>query len=302
MTRRSIPLCIAACALVVVVSCKKKEPAAEQASSAPKPVASASVAEAPSEPPTPGKDVTFESEEGVPLYGKFYLATTVPDAPILIFVHRFRGDKTEWAPAVERLAASKKRYTILNFDLRGHGASKSTEKKKRIDWADMKNKDMPALVRDIHAAIAFAMEHTNKLARGVVLVGSSLGAALAAKAAGEDAKVMAIALVSPGASINGFDVYHPFADVRQLPSFIASAKEDNVAREPVQALTKMAGTNAIVKTYDGPGHGAFGLLQAKAPLVDDLEAWLMDVYDKKPIERPIAEIKETSKSKKAHGR
>jgi pimeloyl-ACP methyl ester carboxylesterase len=176
---------------------------------------------------------------------------------------------------------------MVNFDLRGHGASKSSSGKKKLDWADMKPKDMPAFVEDVHAAIKYGLERTDGKAKGVVLAGSSLGAAFAARAASQEPKVVALAVVSPGAAIEGYDVYQPFADARLLPSFIAGARDDNVSREPITALTQMAKEQGTVKIYDARGHGAFGLGTEGTPLFSDMVVWLMSVYDAGPVERPI---------------
>lgn len=253
---------------------------------APAPSASVAAPEPPKEPATPSEEVTFETSDKIPLSGTFYFAPD-PTAPLVVLVHRYRGDRAEWAPLAARLAEAPKRYSIMNFDLRGHGKSKSASGKKRLDWADMKPKDMPAFVEDVHAAVKYGLGRSDGKARGVVLVGSSLGAAFAARAASEEAKVVAVGVVSPGAAIEGYDVYHPFADVRMLPSFIAASKDDNVAREPVVALTQMAKEHGTVKVYDGRGHGAFGLGQEGTQLFTDLVDWLMSVYDAGTVERTI---------------
>ena len=130
---------------------------------------------------------------------------------------------------------------------------------------------------------------------------ASLGAAFAARAAGQESKVVALAVVSPGAAIEGFDMYHPFAEVRMLPSFIAAAKEDNVAREPVTALGQMAREHGTVKNYDGRGHGAFGLGQEGTQLFTDLVEWLMSVYDAGPVERTIVPREGSDKKKGRKG-
>jgi alpha-beta hydrolase superfamily lysophospholipase len=263
--------------------CQEEPPPVKKA---PAPSASVAAPEPPKEPATPSEEVTFETADKIPLSGTLYLAKD-PTAPLVVLLHRYRGERVEWAPLAARLAEAPKRYTVLNFDLRGHGKSKSSSGKKKLDWADMKPKDMPAFEEDVHAAIKYGLERTEGKARGVVLVGSSLGAAFAARAASEEAKVVALAVVSPGAAIEGYDVYHPFADVRMLPSFIAAAKDDNVAREPVSALTQMAKEHGTVKIYDGRGHGAFGLGQEGTQLFTDLVDWLMTVYDAGTVERTI---------------
>jgi pimeloyl-ACP methyl ester carboxylesterase len=278
---------VAALALLSLASCKSKD-APQAAPKAPSAAPSASAApEVPKDPPSVSEEVTFPAKDGAPLAGTLYLAKD-PAAPLLVFVHRYRGDRKEWTKVLGTLASSPKRFTMLAFDLRGHGDSKTGTGKKRLDWGDMKPKDVPPLVDDVHAAIDYAASRTTGKANRVVLVGSSLGAALAARAASQDARVVAIAMVAPGAAIEGFDVYHPFADVRMLPSFLVSANQDNVAKEPIDGLTRMAKEHATVRSYEGRGHGAFGLLSEGDPLDVDLEQWLMGVFDSAPVERELS--------------
>lgn len=247
----------------------------------------APVPEAPKEPPTPSEEVSFETADKIPLAGTFYVAKD-PAAPILVLVHRFRGDRQEWTPLTKLLVEAPRRYSIVSFDLRGHGASKSASGRKELAWPDMKEKDMPLFVEDVHAALRFAFERSQGKATRAVVVGSSLGAAIGARAASQDARVVAVGMVSPGAAIRNYDVYHPFADVRMLPSFLAGAKEDTVSREPIDGLSRMAKDLGTVKLYDGRGHGAAGLAQETGAVFGDLNDWLMSVFDAQPVPRELA--------------
>jgi pimeloyl-ACP methyl ester carboxylesterase len=251
-------------------------------------------AEPPPEPPLVPEAVTFETADKIPLSGTLYLSKDAA-APLLILVHRFRGERAEWDGLTRRLSAAKRRYTILSFDLRGHGASRSSSGKTQLDWATMGPKDVPKFVEDVHAAVRYAQERTKNEAPRVVLVGSSLGAAIVARAGSQDARVVAVGLVSPGAAIEGYDVYHPFADVRAVPSFLAGANQDNVSREPVDALSRMAKEMATVKSYEGRGHGAFGLAAEGDAVWNDLEAWLDGVFEKEPTVREIKTRSEAPK-------
>jgi pimeloyl-ACP methyl ester carboxylesterase len=285
-----------AVSLGLVVACGKKK-------EEPKPAeAPAPVAEAPKPPPTPtpSEEATFASKDGIPLFGTYYDAGD--DAPLLVFIHRFRGESTEWKPFVDRMAQREPRYSMVNFDLRGHGRSASASGKQRLDWSTIKDTDMPDLVLDVHAAIQYGLEKSEGKASGVVLAGSSLGAALAAAAAGEEPRVTAVALVSPGAAINRFEIYRPFADVRMLPAFLAGSAEDNVSKEPLEALGRMGREAATIKRYPGTAHGAVALLAGGSGLADDLETWLMAVYDDKPMERPIRELADGKKKPAKKGK
>jgi pimeloyl-ACP methyl ester carboxylesterase len=282
---------LAACVAVGLglVACSTGDAGKETPKAAPSTATVTSAAEPPREPPLTAEAVTFETADKIPLSGTLYLSKEAT-APLLILVHRFRGERAEWDGLTRRLVSgggAKRRYTILSFDLRGHGASRSSSGKTQLDWGTMGPKDVPKFVEDVHAAIRYAAERTKNEAPRVVLVGSSLGAAVVARAAGEDARVVAVGLVSPGAAIEGYDVYHPFADVRVLPSFLAGGNQDNVSREPIDALSRMAKEMATVKNYEGRGHGAFGLAAEGDSLWTDLEVWLDGVFDKEPTVREI---------------
>jgi len=278
---------LAACVAVGVglVACSSGDAGKDAAKAVPS-TAPVTSAEPPHAPPLTPETVTFETADKIPLSGTLYLSKDAA-APLLILVHRFRGERAEWDGLTQRLAAAKRRYTILSFDLRGHGASRSASGKTQLDWGTMGPKDVPKFVQDVHAAVRYLTERTKNPSPRVVLVGSSLGAAIVARAGSEDAHVVALGLVSPGAAIEGFDVYHPFADVRTVPSFLAGAKQDNVSREPVDALSRMAKESATVKNYEGRGHGAFGLAAEGDALWADLEAWLDGVFEKEPTVREI---------------
>lgn len=292
---------LAACVAVglVSVACSTGDARKDVPKAVPS-TAAVTSAEPPKEPPTTPETVTFETADKIPLSGTLYLSKDAA-APLLILVHRFRGERAEWDGLTARLAAAKRRYTVLAFDLRGHGSSRSASGKTQLDWGTMGSKDIPAFVTDVHAAMRYAAERSKNDAARVVLVGSSLGGAIAARAASEDARVVALGLVSPGAQIEGYDVYHPFADVRSLPSFLAGAKQDNVSREPIDALSRMAKEMATVKSYEGRGHGAFGLAAEGDALWADLEAWLDGVFDKEPTTREIKARAEGTKKKDKKG-
>jgi pimeloyl-ACP methyl ester carboxylesterase len=229
-------------------------------------------------PPTERSALTFASEDGAALAGELYLAG--PEAPVAVLVHRLFGDRTEFEPLVERLRRSKRRYSVLNFDLRGHGDSKPPEQPAKPKAGDNKAE----LAADVTAAIQQAIDKTGGKTRGIVVVGSSFGATLGAMVSFAQPKVTALALVSPGAAIRGLDLYRPYSEVRNLPTFIAGAEGDTVAKDPLDALGRMA-QRATIKRYPGTRHGAQFLGQEHAALWTDLERWLDSVYDQRPEER-----------------
>ncbi len=290
--------------LLPACSCDDEKPRVSPQSSASAPAS----AEAPIVPPIPSKVVTIQTDDGATLAADL-LVPKEPTGPVLVLVHAFRVDRSEWTPLVEKLASAKRRYTVVNVDLRGHGMSRGGQDGgKSFDWTTSKPEDVGQLLHDVEAAAKTGMEASGGRARSVVLLGSSLGAALAAKAASTVPKVSAVGLVSPGAAIRGFDIYHPFAAVRTLPAFIGAAGADNVSRDPVAALGKMA-KNATIKAYNGQFHSARWIGKDQPELWDDLAAWLEQVYDAKPSEpmpspstSPEAPAKGTAKPEKGGGK
>lgn len=260
--------------LTVGCSCEDDEPAQ---ANPPQPSSSAE----PTVPVAPmqAEAVTFQAEDGVALAGDLY-ASTEPEAPAVVLVHTFRADRSEWKPFVDVLARSAKRPTVLTFDLRGHGGSKSQgDAAGPADWSTMDKDDLTLFLDDIAAAVKYV--DRGGRAKSIVLVGSSLGAALVATAAHRLPKVVALGLVSPGAAIEGFSVYEPFAEVREKRAFIAGAAADTVSREPVAALGKMA-KNGTVKVYRGQAHAARWLGKDQPELWRDLTNWLETAWDDVP--------------------
>jgi pimeloyl-ACP methyl ester carboxylesterase len=281
-------LALAALLALATASCNSCEPG-----EAPAPATSAAaIADAGSQKTAP-RAVQFSASDGARLAGDFYPA---PEArsPVVVLIHRPGADRAEWKPLIARLQAARRRYAILSFDLRGHGQSAAgpAEAGAAADAAEPWG-------RDVRAAMQRAVEEAT--APRIVLVGSSLGATLAARLAFAEPLVSALALISPGAALEGVDLYRAYAEVRNLPTFIAAAKDDTVAKDPLQALSKMAmmGTS---RTYDGEVHGAGFLGERHAEFWQDLEAWLMSVHDETPRERRslyYAEGREPDGSSKA---
>ncbi len=244
----------------------------------PSPSQSASVSSAvASSAPAPAQleTVSFAASDSVPLKADL-LPAAAKSAPLLVLVHRFRGDRSEWKPLLDRLAVAPKQYRVVNVDLRGHGDSKSAAGGMVLDWGAMTQKEIPNLEKDIDAAIEFGLKDVEP--HHITLVGSSLGATLIAKVAAHQPKVAALGLVCPGARLEGQDVYRAYAEVRALPTFFASGNGDNVSRTPLGSLVKMA-RHGTLKEYATTRHSAQHVGAEAPQLWADLEDWLMQNYE-----------------------
>jgi hypothetical protein len=90
--------------------------------------------------------------------------------------------------------------------------------------------------------------------------------------------------VSPGEGISGHPLYRPYAEVRNLPTFVAGAKDDTVSSAAVDALEKMAMIGSV-KRYEGSRHSAQFLAEEHPELWTDLESWALSVFAEEPRER-----------------
>ena len=107
------------------------------------------------------EDVTFTTDDGVPLHGWWFHPPQTTMAPLLLWFHGNAGDITSRAPIAVELA--RRGVPVLLFDYRGYGKSGGTPSES-------------ALYRDAEAAFRFASAR----ATSIVLYGESLGGPYAA--------------------------------------------------------------------------------------------------------------------------
>lgn len=112
---------------------------------------------------------------------ELYCAQAGQGQPALLFVHGAGGDHTLWGQQVSEL---KKDFSVAAIDLNGHGRSPSRE-----------GDGLQTYVEDVLAALA-------ALSRPTVLVGHSLGGAIALKTAlGHPENLVGLGLVGTGAKL-----------------------------------------------------------------------------------------------------
>ncbi|MFW5740310.1 MAG: alpha/beta hydrolase [Myxococcota bacterium] len=209
-----------------------------------------------------------------------------PSAPAVILVHRLGGTRAEWTPLVERLFPPKHPMNVVALDLRGHGASKSSKKqpktsKETIRWQHFDKPQFESMVEDLSAL----SDHMRKQKGGPpsqwVFVGSDIGGTVAVRHAAKQEDVAGVALVSPGASLRGLDVYDSFGALLQRPNLIIAAKQDNVSHEPARTLAAMSKTSRLV-TFDAREHAAEFLGEKRWEMWDELADWVEARVSAKP--------------------
>ena len=174
-----------------------------------------------------GRPVVFQSADGTPLAGSLFEASNRP-APGVVLVHMLGRSKEEWTPLAERLQDAG--ITALAVDLRGHGSSGGSAV------------TLPPLIGDVRAAIEWLGGRANTRPGSLAVVGSSLGANLAALAAADSGSIRAVGLVSPSLDYRGIRL--DAAVMKRLgdrPVWLAASTEDPYALRTVRELIGTGG-------------------------------------------------------------
>lgn len=208
----------------------------------------------------------FKSADGIPLTADYVAPRK--GLPAFILLHGVAAGRGEWEPLVAKL--TEKGHGSLSLDFRGHGDSGGP----RFDTFTT-TKSWLKLERDIGAAIGFL--NSKGVARSRIgLVGASIGANLAARAAAIEKGLACVALLSPGLEYRGVGVDEPVLALER-PMFAAAAPTDRYALETVEYLKHLQPGATFVRAASG--HGAQML--ADAEFTTRLLAW-MDASCRKP--------------------
>ena len=177
------------------------------------------------------EDCWFRSADGLRLHG-WLLRHNAPQEALLL-VHGNAGNVTNRARAAQ-LLSQRCQASVFVFDYRGYGRSEGTP-------------TIPGLLRDARAARAFVAQREGIKEPDVILVGESLGGAIAVDLAAEDG---ARALV--------------------LQSTFASFKEVAAAHYPALLVDALVANRldsaARVKNYRGPLFQVHGAADRTIPL------------------------------------
>lgn len=136
-------------------------------------------------------EAKFVADDGVQLHGRFY---DLPDPQaIVLFCHGNAGSVAEWSEVAERLC-NQHHVAVLVFDYRGYGQSEGKA-------------DEQGILRDARAARRWLARHTGVAETDIVLMGRSLGGAVAVDLAAEDG-ARGLVLVSTFSSLPDVAAHH----------------------------------------------------------------------------------------------
>jgi dienelactone hydrolase len=169
-----------------------------------------------------GRPVALTSADGTSLAATFYEASS-RGSPAVVLVHMLGRSKDEWAVYAERLQDAG--IAALALDLRGHGRSGGSAG------------ELAAMAGDVRAGLAWLSAQANVRSGAIGVIGASLGANLAAVAAGDVPAARAVALLSPSLDYRGVRI--DAALVKKLNDralWLAASRDDPLAARTVNEL------------------------------------------------------------------
>ncbi len=211
--------------------------------------------------------IAFTTEDGWDLHGDFYTGSV--SKPYLVLVHGMNEDRKAYRTLAGELHA--KGYGIVSYDSRGFGQSKV---KNGTIVEAISQQEIQKGGLDIKTAVG-ALESRGLTSKGVILVGASVGANIAAVYAVNDTRVIDIVLLSPGDDYQGVTPLGAISKYSGGILFVAS-KGDDLAYQSCSVfygnVTKAKAKNFFFQ--DGLYHGTGDLVQSD--MRSKVVAWIED--------------------------
>jgi len=212
----------------------------------------------------PSTIVTVTASDGQELVGDFIPASGEGDHPAVLLMHMYQSVRQAWKEFVPEL--TKAGYSVLNVDLRGHGATGG-----KTSW--------PLAVTDVQTWLDWLRAQPNIRAKGISIIGASVGSNLALIGCANDkACVTAIAL-SPGSDYFGLRPKDFIADgLKDRSALLVASQKDSASATGVKQFAVTATGEIGIQLYSGSLHGT-GILNSpvfKKRLTNMMVNWLND--------------------------
>jgi alpha-beta hydrolase superfamily lysophospholipase len=176
-------------------------------------------------------EARFSSTDGVALHGRLFGAGPVA----VVLAHMYPADQRSWQPFAETLAAEG--YTALTFDFRGYGNSAGKKEIAKID-------------QDVEGAVQYLR---GRGARGIFLIGASMGGTATLKVASRQ-RFLGVAALSAPTEFQGLEALSQMGKL-QTPVLLIAAENDKAANKAAADLFKAAPRNRLLEIYQGGDHG-----------------------------------------------
>jgi dienelactone hydrolase len=184
------------------------------------------------------RQVSFRADDGHVVAGTVTEANQRPAAAVVL-VPMLGRPREDWQALAQRLADAG--ITALAIDLRERAASDA--------------EGLEAWSRDVTAAIGFLAGQPDVRGGSIGVLGASLGANLAAVAAGSDPRVRGLALLSPSLDYRGVRIEGAMRQYGSRPALLMASLRDPYAARSARTLADAPPGPRELHWSDVPAHG-----------------------------------------------
>jgi dienelactone hydrolase len=178
-------------------------------------------------------------------------------APAVVLVGMLGKSRDDWQAIAQRFADA--RVTTLAIDLPGSVVPE--DPKVLSAWSD-----------DVRAAVTYLVGRPETKPGAIGILGASLGASLAAVAAGAEPVVRSLVLVSPTAEYRGLRLEGPMRQYGARPAYLLASQLDTYSARTVRDLAKNPPGIRETQLSDTSAHGTV-LLAREPDLVRLIIEW-----------------------------
>lgn len=206
------------------------------------------------------EEVTIAAADGLTIHAAYATPAGAGPFPGVMLLHMLGSSRQAWADAGLLDALLQNGVAVLAVDMRGHGDTGGSQ-----NWT--------LAADDLQRAWTFLSEQPQVDAGRTAVIGASIGANMALITGAEQPAVRTVVLLSPGLDYRGVTTEDALAAYGQRPLLIVASGEDGYAADSSQTLAEAAGETAVLRLFDGAGHGTamFNREPALTPLILD---WL----------------------------
>ena len=193
--------------------------------------------------------VKVTASDGQELIGDFIAAPGEGDHPAVLLMHMYRSVRQSWKEFIPEL--TKAGYSVLNVDLRGHGATGG-----KTNW--------PLAITDVQTWLDWLQTQPNIRANSISVIGASVGSNLALIGCANDKDCVTAIALSPGSDYFGLRPKDSITDgLKDRSALLVASQKDGQSATGVKQLALTATGELGVQLYSGSLHGT-NILNSKA--------------------------------------
>ncbi|MBU0732016.1 alpha/beta hydrolase [Patescibacteria group bacterium] len=206
-------------------------------------------------------NLAFETEDELNIAATYYpSAGTISDKGIIL-AHSQDTDRREWVDFAQQLQEAG--LEVITMDLRGHGISEGNIKK-------FKKGDYRKMEYDIREAIEYLEDINGEMK--IAILGSDLGANVAARSAAQDSRARAVVLMSPKLDFEGIEISKNIKRYSNPLLIIVSKSDKDSYDDSVKLMEKSGSEIKEFWEFDKSGHGS-AMLEKEEGLPQRIIDW-----------------------------